>query len=352
MHAPRFLFDRSGGTLVVDSARSIAAEPMPNGANRTMYPPRPDRTPVNVSARRRCAPCLLAPFLACALFVPTGVVAERLVFCGDTVDGSGMLAGSCAGEIVVRGGKLDLGGHTLSGSVRCDAQLCEIVSDPPNGTIRGAAEAGSYGIVSAGGALDSAGSVIVDSVIVAGFATGIAAANVQLTRSLVAGNLGHGVEAAGTIEAADSIVSLNGGDGLHSRLGGVSVTDCRLTENLGSGVRALAGVIAVRSRVADNGADGIENYSAGALVFESEVVANGRHGVRSDDSDCDPADRLELVATRSAGNGRMVECGETLVCADLVSCAPPVLGSGASCGSSHRMLAGVGGETWRTCDFD
>jgi len=289
--------------------------------------------------------------VALLLFLSTPALA-RPVGCGETFTGSGELRESCSGDVVIQGGVLDLDGHTLTGTVRCEGDLCEIVSDPPNGTIRGSAVAGSHGIVSGEGARESAGAVRVDSVIVTGFATGIAAASVQLSHSLVAGNLGHGVDAAGAIEAVDSIVSLNGGNGLHSRLRGVSLRDCRVTENFGSGVRALQGVIVVRSTISENAADGIENYAARAVVVESEVTGNGRHGVRSDDSDCDPANGLEMVASRSTDNGTSVECGDTVACADLISCAAPVLRSASVCGTSQPMMSMSPAASWRVCSSD
>ncbi|MEE8310753.1 MAG: hypothetical protein V3R77_00760, partial [Candidatus Binatia bacterium] len=70
------------------------------------------------------------------------------------------------------------------------------------------------------------------------------------------------------------------------------------------------------------------------------------------DSDCRPADGLELVSSRSAGNGTSVECGDTIPCADLVSCAEPVLRSRSACDTSHQMMSGLPAASWRVCSSD
>ena len=294
---------------------------------------------------------LLAGALGAVLGPAEPADAARRVTCGQTFEGEGALSSSCAGDIVVAGGRLDLRGFTVHGSIACTGAYCLVVSDPPNGAVRGSRQPGSIGI-SAGGAIEGAGDLAIDNVIVAGFGTGVAAANVQVVRSLVAGNVARGVDALMGIETVDAIVSLNGDDGLHARLGGVSLDRTLVSENGGSGVRALAGVAAFETVVRDNGRDGIENYSAPAVVAGSTIVGNGRHGVRSDDSDCVPADGLTVTGSEIAGNAVDPACGSEQVCADLVACAAPAMDPASVCVSSHQMASGLPGASWGTCSGD
>jgi hypothetical protein len=276
----------------------------------------------------------------------------RTVDCGSAFSGDATLAASCVGDIVVRGGSLNLAGHTLRGTVLCDADYCEIYSDPPNGKVRGSGQPGSVGIRAGTGAADGAGSVAVDNVIVSGFGTGVSAENVLVTNSLVAGNLAYGIDAYVGIESVSSIVSINGGGGLHARMGGVSVVDSQVSENGGNGVRALEGVIATGSTIADNARDGVQNFSAPALLVDSTITGNGGHGVRSDDSDCYPADDFDLVNTTVTGNGVGEDCGDLRACADVVACNPPLLSRGTSCGTSYQMMSGLPGASWQICSLD
>jgi len=303
----------------------------------------------DLHALRPISSLMLAVVLVCG---GHATALARTVDCGTSFSGDAALAGSCVGDIVVRGGSLNLAGHTVRGTVQCDADYCEIYSDPPNGNVTGFGAGGSVGIRAGAGAADGAGSVAVDGVIVSGFGTGVAGANVQLSNSLVAGNLAYGVDAYVGIEAVSSIISINGGGGLHARMGGVSVDDTQVTENGGNGVRALEGVIVTGSTIADNAGDGVQNFSAPAIVVDSTVTGNGGHGVRSDDSDCFPADDLDLVNTVVTGNGLGDDCGETRACADVVACNPPLLRRGTSCDTSYQMMSGLPGMNWQACALD
>jgi hypothetical protein len=256
---------------------------------------------------------------------------------------------SCTGDVVLTGGSLNLAGHTLQGTIHCEGELCRVFSDPGGGAVVGLGLPSTFGIVAGERGGEESGDVHVDGVLVRGFATGIAARNVIVTRARVAHNLWRGVWAAHGIEAVASTIAHNGDDGVHAGIGGVALDGCTVARNRGSGVRALAGVVALESRIEHNGRDGIENYSGVALVIDSTVTANGRHGVRSDDSDCDPADGIELRASEVVANAAGEACDQA-PCADLVSCAPPAVDSGSACATTQRM--GEPGGSWGVCAAD
>jgi hypothetical protein len=294
---------------------------------------------------------ILAILAALALGVAPAPSLAATVSCGQTAQGDAELAESCTGDVIVAGGRLNLAGHTLRGSVFCDAPLCEIVSQPGGGTVAGFGVPLSVGIAAGGQAAEGAGHIVVDGVAVHGFGTGVAARNVVLTNARISGNLWRGVDAGESIEAVGIVVRRNGEDGLHARIGGVAVDGADIADNGGSGVRALAGVIAVDAKISSNGRDGIENYSQAALVIGSEIRGNGRHGVRSDDSDCNPTDALELRASHAAGNGTGDGCAPGAPCADLVACTAPSLDEASSCDKS-LVMESLSGEAWAVCSGD
>lgn len=282
--------------------------------------------------------------------IPPRLAAAGLVTCGQASQGESVVADSCTGDIVMRGGRLDLAGHTVRGTITCDADLCEIVSTVRGGTVAGFGVALTVGIT-AGGAVEGAGDLQVDGVTVQGFGTGVSARNIVLTNVRITGNLWRGAEALQNIEAVDTVVRRNGDDGLHARLGAVAIDGSDVSGNGGSGLRSLAGAVVVGSTVASNVRDGVENYSEPALVIDSRVRTNGRHGVRSDDSDCDPRDVLDVRGSQVTGNGTDASCA-TEACADLVACEAPVLDEGASCDKSLRMEPEAPGQGWSVCEGD
>jgi hypothetical protein len=287
--------------------------------------------------------------LVMALAPPPAFAAK--VSCGQTAQGDAELAGDCSGDLIVAGPRLNLAGHTVRGTIFCDAPTCEIVSEPRGAAVVGFGIPLSVGIAAGGDAAGAAGNLVIDGVAVQGFGTGIAGRNVVLINVRVTGNLWRGVEAQESIEAVGVVVRGNGEDGLHARIGSVSVDGGQIENNGGSGVRALAGAIALGSTISGNGRDGIENYSEPALVLESRVRANGRHGVRSDDSDCDPADVLELRGSDVSGNGTSQACAPAAPCADLVACSAPSLDQSSSCAKS-LVMESAAGESWSVCSGD
>jgi hypothetical protein len=292
--------------------------------------------------------CALLAGVVCAAAEPATAGA---ISCGQVAQGDAELVGSCTGDVVVSGGRLNLAGHTVHGTIHCDAPSCEIVSRPHGGAVVGFGVPLSVGIVAGAGAAEGAGNLVIDGIHVQGFGTGIAARNVVLTNSRVTGCLWRGVDALESIEAVATVVRRNGDDGLHARIGAVAVDGSEVVANGGSGVRALAGVIAVDSTIALNARDGVENYSEAALIIESRVRENGRHGVRSDDSDCDPTDVLELRGSQVQANGTGGGCGAPAPCADLVACAAPSLDEASSCDKS-LVMESAESETWSSCTAD
>lgn len=288
-------------------------------------------------------------FVLALAATPAAAGAPRPVSCGQTAAAEAVLRESCTGDVVMTGGRLDLAGYTLHGTVYCDGELCAITSSREGGAIVGFGQPATFGVVAGERGEEASGDVVVDGVTVRGFATGIAARNVVLTNARVTQNLWRGVQAAQTIEAVNVVVSRNGDDGLHAGIGGVAVDGSTVSSNGGSGIRALAGVVALESEIEHNGRDGIENYSKTALVVDSTVSANGRHGVRSDDSDCEPADGIELRASEVFANATGATCADD-GCADLVACGAPAVDRESACGTTQRM--GEPGTTWDVCASD
>jgi hypothetical protein len=292
--------------------------------------------------------CRLGSFLAalvlCVATAPAG--AARTVACGEVYAGSGELEADCEGDIRIDGGSLDLSGHTVHGSVRCEGLECEVYSDGSRGTISGIGGEGSVGIDAAGARLT------VRNVLVTGFGTGIRADEVLASDVEVAGNAGFGINALHGIELVDSSVGMNGNDGLHSQIGQIRVSGSQLTGNRGNGVRALKGVIMDGSSVSWSGGDGVRNFSGAVVVSGSTVSSNGNDGVRTDDSDCFPSGTLELRSSTIEGNASNPDCGEGRVCADVVACNLTQVGGSSRCETSYRLQSGLPGESWRVCQLD
>jgi hypothetical protein len=288
--------------------------------------------------------------LVSSTFAPHTAMAG-LVTCGQTSEGTTVLGESCTGDILMHGGRLDLAGHTVRGTIACDADLCEVVSTARGGTVAGFGVALSVGIVAGGGAEEASGDLRIDGVTIQGFGTGVSARNIVLTNVRLVGNLWRGAEALDNIEAVDTVVRRNGDVGLHARQGGVALDGADVSNNGGSGVRALEGAVLVESTVGGNVRDGVENYSEPALVIDSEVKSNGRHGVRSDDSDCNPRDVLELRGSAVTGNGTDASCA-TEACGDLVACSRPAVDERSSCDRSLQMKPEAPGEGWAVCEGD
>jgi hypothetical protein len=292
---------------------------------------------------------MLSCALPCAtLFIalPDGASADAPVTCDDSYTGRGELTGDCTGDITVRGGSLNLRGFTVRGSVRCEGDACEVFSDPPEGAISGGGDWAAAGIDA------GAASVTVDGISITGFGTGIVAGTVRASDTVIAWNAGHGIDAQDRIELTNSTVTLNGHDGLHARIGSVSITGSEVTGNRSRGIRALKGVLVADSSVVGSGADGVRNFSGEVLVEDSTISGSGGHGVRTDDSDCDPTGVLELRNSAIEGNALDPSCGETRACADVVSCELARVSGSSRCESSYRIQSGLPGESWRVCSSD
>lgn len=283
-------------------------------------------------------------WLVCAaLLVQTGVAAAETSSCAET--GHGPLSGDCVGDLYVRDGGVDLGGHTVFGRVVCLSDDCRVRSDPPDGRIVWIHREPAVGV-------EGAGRVSLTDVVVSGFSVGVRGADVDLAGALIVGNGGHGVWAEHTIETVDSVVADNAQNGLHAALGTVTVLHSEVVGNRGHGVRALTGVVAEDSTVADNGGDGVRNFSALASIVRSKVTGNGLHGVRTDDSDCFPVGPFSLVDSVVSGNAIAAECAVSETCSDVVACATPEMTGANACGTSSAMHSAGQRGSWSVCAAD
>lgn len=289
---------------------------------------------------------LLTASLAVLLLGAGTAVADRVVTCGESWTGSAELAGDCSGDLLIREGSLNLRGFTVSGSVRCAGDACEIYSEPPKGTLYGSGDGASTGIDA------GEGTVTLRSIVITGFGTGVKAGRVTGTDLVVIGNAGHGIRATDWISVRDCYISLNGHDGLHARLGRIDVRRCEFLGNRGRGIRALKGVELVNSEVAGSGAGGVVNYAGLVLLDHATITGNSGDGVRTDDSDCFPTGVLEIRESTITGNAQGPECGDERACADVVSCQLARVGAASHCETSHRIQSGLPGENWRICSED
>lgn len=289
---------------------------------------------------------LLTASLAMLLLSVGAAGAGRVVSCGESWSGSAELAGDCSGDLLIRGGSLNLRGFTVSGSVRCAGDACEIYSEPPQGTLYGSGDGASTGIDA------GEGTVTLRSIVITGFGTGVKAGRVTATDVVVIGNAGHGIRATDWISVRDCNISLNGHDGLHARLGRIDVRRCEFLGNRGRGIRALKGVELVDTEVAGSGGSGVVNFAGLVLLDHTMITGNAGDGVRTDDSDCFPTGVLEIRESTIAGNAQGSECGEERACADLVSCQIARLGAASHCETSYRIQSGLPGQNWRICSED
>jgi len=273
--------------------------------------------------------------------------ADPPVTCGQRYTGAGQLVEDCVGDITIANGSLNLRGYTLQGSVICEGQQCDVFSDSAQGTIQGERFHETTGIRGS-----QTSRITLRSVVVTGFGTGVAGGDVVAADSVIAGNSARGIEAQRSVALSDTNVTLNGGDGVHARIGTVHIERSEVTSNGGIGVRALKGVTIRESVVAGNAGDGVQNFAGQAMITSSVVASNGGHGVRTDDSDCTPTGRLELRDSAVEANGHAAECGETRACADVVTCELIQLSATSRCDTSYRMQSGLPGESWRICALD
>jgi hypothetical protein len=239
---------------------------------------------------------------------------DPVTSCGQFVRGSGILVGDLdcsgtAGDAVNLQGRLHLAGFTLTGHsahdvVRCLKGACRV--DGP-GTLSG----GVHGVHS-------------DKV-------------AKLIGVTVSNNTGDGVRADKTARVDGASISNNAGDGVHA-----DKVNARSTDFLGNGAD---GAHAVRKatlhgcNVAGNAGNGVSSDRLAKVTHDTTVSGNGLDGVN--------AGRIMVKKNASvAANGTSAACGVTEECDDLASDRRPIVGSGASCGTSRDT---AGGGSWGVC---
>jgi len=62
--------------------------------------------------------------------------------------------------------------------------------------------------------------------------------------------------------------------------------------------------------------------------------------------------RSALVGSTASGNGTDVECGTSIMCADVASCTLPKIAALATCDTSYQVDSGVPGLSWGVCSSD
>lgn len=243
--------------------------------------------------------------------------AEQITSCGQSVRGSAILAGDldCSAtddDAVKLQGRLHLGGFTITGHpahavVRCLKGACRI--DGP-GTLTGGAD----GIRS-------------DKV-------------TKIIAVTITGNSGNGVLALKTARMQSASIWNNGGDGVHADK--VDAHSTGLFDNGGDGAHAVRKATLGGCNVTGNDGDGVSSDRLAKIIRNTTVTSNGLDGV--------DAGRIMLKTNASVSvNGTSAACGVTEECDDLATDRRPIVGSGASCGTSRDT--GDGG-TWGVCLLD
>ena len=261
----------------------------------------------------------LAALLAAAgalLLAPARSHADDVTTCGQFVRGNSQLVADldCSAvddDAVKLQGRLHLQGFTITGHpahavVRCLKGACRV--DGP-GSLTG----GAQGIRS-------------DK-------------NARLVDATVGGNA-VGVRALKTARLDGATVANNGGDGVDA-----DKVKAQLTTVLGNGGRgahAVRKILLSLCNVAGNAGDGLASDRLVRVTHDTTVTGNGLDGI--------DAGRIFLkVNAEVTTNGTSAACGVTEQCNDLATDRRPVVGSGASCGTSRDT---GGGGSWGVCAGD
>ena len=261
---------------------------------------------------------LLAGLLiaAGALLVPARTHADDVTMCGQSVRGNSKLVADldCSavdGDAVTLQGRLHLQGFTIIGNpahavVRCFRGACRV--DGP-GTLTG----GAQGIRS-------------DK-------------NARVVEATISGN-GVGVRALKTARFDGAAVSDNDGAGVDADK--VKAESTGFLGNGGVGAHAVRKILLSFCNVAGNAGDGLTSDRLVRVTHDTTVTGNGLDGIA--------AGRIFLkVNAEVTMNGTSAACGVTEECDDLATDRRPVVGSGASCGTSRDT---GGGGSWGVCAGD
>ncbi len=249
-----------------------------------------------------------------ALLAPTRAFAVDVTSCGQFVRGNATLLGdldcsSVDDDAVKLQGRLHLGGFTITANpahavVRCLKGACRV--DGP-GSLTGGAE----GIRS-------------DK-------------NARVVSATVGGNVGDGVRALKTARLDEASVANNGGVGVDADK--VKAQTTSFLANGGDGAHAVRKILLSFCNVADNVGNGLRSDRLVRVSHDTTVSGNGLDGIN--------AGRIFLkVNAEVTLNGTSAACGVTEECDDLATDRRPIVGSGASCGTS-RDTGGTG--SWGVC---
>ncbi len=266
-----------------------------------------------MSMRSPLAALLVA---AGALLVPARAHADDVTTCGQFVRGNSQLVADldCSAvddDAVKLQGRLHLQGFTITGhpahaAVRCLKGACRI--DGP-GSLTG----GAQGIRS-------------DK-------------NARVVEASVSGN-GIGVRALKTARLDSASIADNTGDGVDADK--VKAQATGLLANGGRGAHAVRKILLSFCNVAGNAGDGLASDRLVRVTHDTTVTANGLDGI--------DAGRIFLkVNAEVTMNGTAAACGVTEPCNDVASSYRPVVGSGATCGTSRDT---GGGGSWGVCAGD
>jgi hypothetical protein len=264
---------------------------------------------------RHLVPTLL--IAAGTLLAPARAHAVDVTSCGQFVRGNAKLTGdldcsATADDAVKLQGRLHLGGFTITGDpahdvVRCQKGACRI--DGP-GTLTGGAD----------GIRSDKGTKIIGATISNNAGDGVRAEKVaRIVSASISNNGANGID-ADKVDARSTGLLSNGGDGAHA-VRKATLRDCNITGNDG---------------------DGVSSDRLAKVSQSTTVTGNGLDGV--------DAGRIMLKTNASVTvNGTSAACGVSAECDDLATDRRPIVGSGASCGTSRDTARG---GTWGVCIGD
>lgn len=251
---------------------------------------------------------------ASTLLVPAPTHAVDVTSCGQSVRGNAKLTGDldCSAtddDAVKLQGRLHLEGFTITGNPAHSVVRC----------LRGACRVDGPGVLTGG-------------------AEGIRSdKNARVVSATITGNAGQGVRALKTARLDAASIADNGGDGVDADKVKAASTD--VVGNGGDGAHAVRKILLSFCNVAGNAGDGLSSDRLVRVSHDTTVTGNGLDGV--------DAGRIFLkVNAEVMTNGTSAACGVSEECDDLASDRLPIVGSGASCGTSRDT---GGGGSWGVC---
>jgi len=347
---------------------------------------------------------IVVAFLAAFSLVspPSAYAATEVNTCGQIYSGSGFLAADldCSASPsdirIERSGKLDLGGFTLTGTVRCvgvgpelKGGSCKITGPGTimDGDVKAALKVSITDVTITGGRVASYGffrgrAKIRNSTITGSASAGVSTecCRVVVTDSTISGHAGYGIFGGfrGGVSVRGSDISNNGGGGINTPGALISfpvktrVKNSTITGNDGDGINAWQTVIVRQATISGNSGAGIvKDYSEDSSVarIRKSTITGNYIGVDSSN----PMGMTETVVTGNAtfgvigkrfgpvrivgasdvtGNGTDVDCGIIVACADVSSDSAPAIGAKVVCGTSYQLGSGVPGTNWGVCTLD